>query len=153
LRRRQRLAVARKHVPDLALRDRHQRHLVKAILKRHQHMPAAAKELGLKAGLTVQRDDAVLDRSGRAPELLDDTDAVVRDVAKREQEHDERKQRKQNPEYKRHGYTERHDEQSFQVVWGLVVSGLSRTSHVSGLAGHRTWRLIYSGWWPMSVRL
>ena len=57
LRRRQRLPVAREDVADLPLRDGHQGHLVQAILERHQHVPAAPQQGGLKAGLAVQGDE------------------------------------------------------------------------------------------------
>ena len=47
-----------------------------------EHVQAAAQHFRLVAGLAVQRDEAVLDRAFRRPELLDDADLVVRDVAK-----------------------------------------------------------------------
>ncbi len=52
--------------------------------------------------------------------LLDDADAVVGDVAERERQHRQREQPEHNPEYERHGYSESHDSQSFQIVWECV---------------------------------
>ena len=55
-----------------------------AVLERRQEVPAAAQDLRLEAGLAVERDEARLDRALRDSELLDDADAVVRDVAEEE---------------------------------------------------------------------
>jgi len=44
----QRCAIARKHVADLPLRDRNQRHPMYPILERHKHMKAAAQYIGLE---------------------------------------------------------------------------------------------------------
>jgi hypothetical protein len=86
LRRRQRLAVSREHVPDLPLRNRDERHFVNAVLERHQDVPAAAEQPRLKPGLAVQRDEPAFQRSFGTPELFDDADAVVRDIAERQNE-------------------------------------------------------------------
>ena len=82
LARRQRLAVAGVDVADLALRNRHQRHLMDAVLPAPEaEMQAAAQQLGLEAGLAVQGDDAAFGHRALArPQLLDDADAVVGDV-------------------------------------------------------------------------
>jgi hypothetical protein len=67
LRCRQRRTITREHVADLTLGDRHQRHHVHAVLERHQQMPAAAQQFGLKARLCVQRDQPRFHRSVRTP--------------------------------------------------------------------------------------
>ena len=81
LRGRQRPAVAREDVADLALGDRHQRHDVDAVLEREEHVPAAAQHVGLEAGLALERDEAALHRPVPGDQLLDDADPVVGDVA------------------------------------------------------------------------
>jgi hypothetical protein len=112
LRRRQWLPVACEDVADLTLRDRDQRHLVQAILERHQHVPATSQQGGLKAGLAVQGDEAARHGSRRAPQFFDDADAIVRDVPEREQQDCCNEQREYDPEYERqghHGRECRHD--------------------------------------------
>jgi hypothetical protein len=59
----QRHTIAREDVADFALRNRYEWHLVQSILERHQHVPTASQQCRLKAGLTVQRDDAAADRA------------------------------------------------------------------------------------------
>ena len=80
---RQRFAVAGVDVADLALRNGDQRHLVDAVLPAPQpEVQAAAQQVGLEAGLAVQGDDpAFRHRAAARPQLLDDADAVVGDVA------------------------------------------------------------------------
>ena len=57
----QRLAVAGVHVTDLALRNGHQRRRVDAVLPAPvAEVDAAAQQLGLVAGLAVERDDVAL---------------------------------------------------------------------------------------------
>ncbi|MGY3489379.1 hypothetical protein ACVW1C_007262 [Bradyrhizobium sp. USDA 4011] len=51
-------------------------------MKGNHHVQAAAQHLRLVAGLTVQRDEAVLDRALDRPQLLDDADLIVGNVAK-----------------------------------------------------------------------
>ena len=80
LRRRERRAVAREHVADLALRDRHERQRVDPILERHEVVKTAAQHVGLKACLAMERDEPRLDGPLEAPSLLDDPDAITRHV-------------------------------------------------------------------------
>jgi hypothetical protein len=95
------LAVAREHVSDSALRDRDQRHFVNAVLKRHQHVPAASKQVRLESRFTVERDEPGLHRTGRAPEPLDNANPVIGDVPKGEDERRNDKQGEQHPQHKR----------------------------------------------------
>ena len=87
LHRRERLAVARVDVADLAFRDRHERLAVDPVLPREvERVHAAAEDVGLVAGLTLGGDDAaLLQRALRGPELLDDADLGVGDVADAQQ--------------------------------------------------------------------
>ncbi len=82
LHRRQRLAVAGIHVPDLALGDRHQRLLVDAVLPREQpKVQPAAQHLRLEARLAAIGDDpAFRQRALVRPELLHNAHAVVRNI-------------------------------------------------------------------------
>ena len=89
LHRRERQAVAREDVADLPLRDGDERQHVHAVLERHQEVHAAAQDVGLEAGLAAQRDEARAHRAARAPPLLDDADAIVRDVARARAEQEE----------------------------------------------------------------
>jgi hypothetical protein len=77
----QRRAVTGEHVADPPLRDRHQALDVQPVLEREEKVQAAAQDVGLKAGLLLQRDQAAGDRTAPAPQLLDHRDAVVADVA------------------------------------------------------------------------
>jgi hypothetical protein len=47
-----------------------------------EDVQAAAQHFRLVTGLAVQRDEPVVDRTFRRPELFDDADLVVRDVTK-----------------------------------------------------------------------
>ncbi len=78
----ERRAVTREHIGDLALSDRDQIRFVNPVHEREEHVQAAAQHCGLVAGLAVQRDEAAVDRAFRRPQLLDDADLVVRDIAK-----------------------------------------------------------------------
>jgi hypothetical protein len=78
----ERHAVAREHVGDPALPDRHQIGFVNPIGERPEYVDATAQDLGLEARLAVQRDEARRDRALRRPHLLDDADLVVGNVAK-----------------------------------------------------------------------
>ncbi len=98
----QRLTVAREHVADPALRNGDERHLVNPVLERAQHVPAAAQQLRLEPGLSVQRDEPILHRSRRAPQLLHDADTIVGDVTKR---------RHKGREHERGNYRQRDDRQ------------------------------------------
>ncbi len=91
-------AVTREHVADLALRDRHHRADVHAVLQRREEVEAAATQLGLEAGLAVQREQAQLHRAAAAPQLLDHPDAVVGDVAHRARQGREQPQQQQRRE-------------------------------------------------------
>jgi hypothetical protein len=44
-------------------------------------MDAAAQNIRLEAGLAAQRDESGFDRSARGPELLDNADLIIGDVA------------------------------------------------------------------------
>ncbi len=79
----ERFAVAGIDVADLALRNGDQAHLVDAILPPPQaEMQPAAQQVGLEARLAFEGDDrAVRDGAEPRPQLLDDADVVVRDVA------------------------------------------------------------------------
>src|SRR5205823_9645905 len=83
----QRLTVAGVHVADLALRHRDQRDLVDAVLPAPvTQVEAAAEQVGLQARLVVQGDDAAIGHRPLArPQLLNDADAVVGDVAQTQQ--------------------------------------------------------------------
>ena len=83
LRRRQRTAVARIDVADLAFGNHDQRLLVNAVLPREEsRVQPAAKKLGLKTRLSLQSDDAAFgQRTFGRPEFLDNADLVVRNVA------------------------------------------------------------------------
>ena len=83
LARQQRLAVTGVDIADLALRHRDQRHLVDPVLPPPQsEMQTAAQDLRLKPRLAIERDDSPLGhRTLHRPELLDDPDPVVGDVA------------------------------------------------------------------------
>ena len=74
------LAVAREDVTDLSLRDRHERHPVDSILERREQVESAAKDVGLKPSLAVERQEPVLHRALGRDELLDDADACVGNV-------------------------------------------------------------------------
>ena len=52
-----------------------------AVLKRKEQVKAAAQHIGLKTRLSTQRDQAVGNRTGPAPEFFDDGNAVVADIA------------------------------------------------------------------------
>ena len=67
LRRRQRLAVTRKDVADLALRDGDKIGAMHRILERHEEMQAAAHDFRLVACLTVERYEAITDGAAKAP--------------------------------------------------------------------------------------
>ncbi len=82
LRRRKRRAVACEHVGNLALPDRDQIGFVDSIHEREKQMQAAAQHFRLVAGLAVQRDESALDRAFCRPQLFDNADLIVRDVAK-----------------------------------------------------------------------
>ncbi len=60
-------AVTREHVADLALRHRHHRADVNAVLQRLEEVEAAAPQLGLEAGLAMQRQQAQLHGAAAAP--------------------------------------------------------------------------------------
>ena len=79
----ERLAVACIDIADLALRHGDQRQLVDPVLPSPEaEMHAAAEDLGLETRLALQRDDPAFgDRSLHRPELLDDPDPIVGDVA------------------------------------------------------------------------
>ena len=102
LARQQRLAVAGVDITDLALRHRDQRHLVDAVLPAPEsEMQAAAQHLRLKPRLAIQRDDPPLGhRTLDRPELLDDPDPVVGDVAQAGQlaEHDDTHDQAHDPD-------------------------------------------------------
>ena len=78
---RQVAAIAREHVADLALRHRDHRADVDAVLERREEVEAAAAHVGLEARFAAEREQARLHRAARAPELFDDADPRVRDVA------------------------------------------------------------------------
>src|SRR5262245_19882142 len=80
---RQRIAVARVDVADLPLRNRDQRASMHAILPLPQtEMQTTAKQIGLVAGLAVERDDAAFRHgAGLRPKFFDNTDLRVRHVA------------------------------------------------------------------------
>jgi hypothetical protein len=82
LRRAKRRAVAREHIGNLALPDGHEIGFVNPVHEGKKDMEAAAQHFGLITGLAVQRDEPVLDRPFRRPELFDDADLIVRDVPK-----------------------------------------------------------------------
>ena len=75
----ERNAVAGEDVPDLALRDGHERHDLHPVHERRPEVHAAAQDVGLEAGLAVQGDDRVLQRAPGRPPFLDDPDLVVAD--------------------------------------------------------------------------
>ncbi len=81
LRRAERRAVPREDVADLPLRDGHQRLAVDAILEGHEEMVAAAQHGRLIASLAPERDQALGDGTVAAPQLLNDGNAVVANVA------------------------------------------------------------------------
>src|SRR5262249_17727186 len=87
LRGRERAAVTRVDVRDLALGHDHERHLVHAVLPREEEeVDAAAQHGGLEARLARERDQPAADeKAAERPELLDDANAVVRHVADAEQ--------------------------------------------------------------------
>ncbi len=78
-----RFAVAGIDVADLALRHRDERNFVQPIHPAPQaDVKAAAQHVRLEAGFIAQRDQsALLDGAGARPELFDDADAIVGDVA------------------------------------------------------------------------
>ena len=80
---RERHAVARIDIADLALRDRHQSDLMHAKLERHEEVKTAAHGVRLEACLAVQRDESFGDRAAKAPQLFQDAETVVGDVANR----------------------------------------------------------------------
>src|SRR5262249_20143594 len=59
-------AVSGEDVSDASLRDRHERHLVHAILQGHEIVQAATKDLRLKASLAAERDETALHRATEA---------------------------------------------------------------------------------------
>ncbi len=130
LRRPERGAVAREDVADLALRDRHERLGVDAILERHEEMIAAAQDLRLIAGLAIERDQAAGDGAAATPQFLDDGDTVIADIAYRS-----RCNEKKN-DNKRHG--DRCAEQKHVIHVG---KGVLRTSRQ---APHECSRTIYA---------
>ena len=83
LSRRQRTAVTRVDVADLAFGNHDQRFLVNAVLPREEsRVQSTAKKLGLKTRLSLQGDDSAFgQRAFVRPELLDNPDLVVRNVA------------------------------------------------------------------------
>lgn len=83
LSRRQRHTVAGVDVADLALRDRDERLRVDPVLPWVEaEVNSSTQQLCLKSRLSMQRDDLSSgQRAGRRPELLDDTDLAVRDIA------------------------------------------------------------------------
>jgi hypothetical protein len=92
LRRAKRRAVAREHIGDLALPDGHEIGFVNPVHEGKEDVQAAAQHFRLVTGLAVQRDEPVVDRTFRRPELFDDADLVVRDVTKNvgyAQQHDD----------------------------------------------------------------
>jgi hypothetical protein len=78
---RQRLAVARINVTDFSLRDGHQRHLVNAVLPAPQpKVDAAAEQIGLVAGLTVQGNHGALrHQPAPRPKLFHDSHLLIGD--------------------------------------------------------------------------
>ncbi|MEZ4410700.1 MAG: hypothetical protein R3A52_30085 [Polyangiales bacterium] len=85
----ERAAVAGEDVPDAPLADGDQREAVHAVLEGHPPVDASAQDLGLIAGLALERDEPALDGAAGGPALLDHADAVVGDVPDAEQ-HEER---------------------------------------------------------------
>ena len=79
----ERFAVTGVNVADLALRHRDERDLVQAVHPAPQaQVETAAQHIGFETGFIAQRDQtALLDGPGARPELFDDADAVVGDVA------------------------------------------------------------------------
>ena len=86
----QRLAVTGIDVPDLPLRNHHQRQLVNPILPApEERMDAAAQECRLVSGFAPERDEVPFrDRAASRPELLDDADAIVGNIANPQQDRD-----------------------------------------------------------------
>ena len=81
LRRGQRCAVAGENIADLALRNGHQRLAVDAKLKGKEEVVAAAQYFRLKTGLFAQGYQAVIDRTGAAPQFFNNGDTVIADIA------------------------------------------------------------------------
>ena len=96
--RRERLTVTREDVADLALGNGDEPRLVDAVLEGQEVVETTAQEVRLVAGLAVQRDEAALDGAGEAPPLLDDTDAIVGDVADTREENQDHEEREGNSE-------------------------------------------------------
>jgi len=76
---RQFTAVTRKDVTDLSLRNRHEIHLVHAILEWKEVMNATANDLRLETYFAIQCNQAMGQRRG-TPQPFHNTDAIVGDV-------------------------------------------------------------------------
>jgi len=91
-------AVAGEDVADLSLGDGHQGHPVHRELKGHPPVRAAAQDLGLKAGLAVQGDEAALNGAGGAPALFEDADAVIGDDRQADEPEEQEPGEQQEPQ-------------------------------------------------------
>src|SRR5262245_19513289 len=80
------LAIAGVHVANFALRDRYEPYLVDTVLPPPvTKVDATAQQLGLIAGLAIERNDlTVSHRAAERPQLFDDTHRVVRYAPERE---------------------------------------------------------------------
>ena len=65
-------------------------------MTRHEEMQATAHDFWLEAGLAIERNEAVIDRAAKTPELFENAEPVVGDIAdhaappEQDCQHDER---------------------------------------------------------------
>lgn len=83
----ERLTVAREHITNRSLRDRDERHLSHRELQRHEPVQSAAKNPGLKACFSLEREHAPHEGPARTP-TLDDAHAIIRDVTNAREQKD-----------------------------------------------------------------
>ena len=117
----QRRAIAGEDVADAALRDGHQGLDVQPVLERHEEVHAAAQHGGLEAGLAIHGDQAALDRTFQTPELFNDGDTVVADVADRAGHKRQHEDREECDKHKKRRTGQR-SERSKDVHWEFPVS-------------------------------